>query len=1076
MNVYRKPCGGGRERQWPMKRGCFQQKRTRDQRVQKYANVTEVPNPTCPDDWDPSFTPPSWPTNVAPYVRPPSTGDTTIPRRSDGKVPTDSDYCDEGHGHGIPPGPWRRSDFPSSCFDGAQSVDVNCYSIVPGEYLDLSSCRKLGFKNVQARHWWHGRFGFESLDGTSTCGVEPADMPATPDAQKFLTVRVYAKHSQSNDGEPESDFSYEYDRTFTVNRFTGVITQSGPGLTISTTEFGAGAIDNTIRAEVFTQAMGMGALNCAANFDSEWIFEHTEYPTETQTVTQIGTFTRSNTEVVRTLTSIGTGPRPADNSISIQIASATLSDPFAGADLVDIVQDLLAEWDMADDLIYPWRLDPFTTVAPLVEYDGVMGIVTPLSGSQNGSLGQGDDGWIDPNAERFDGSIIGSPVPHPGAIKVTQSAGAATDFFGPSITPALSSTGILDGRVLQLAHQHVTVKAVELRDGGGALLATGVEGVNFTVDAFLGQVTIRFANDVNDVIIDSTDSPNTVWISYDFALELGGHFDHRHETWNYGDDACGSNIECLAGYGAWSGSGLTLDPTDYYVPRCATHWTQNNAAHDLPHGAFQIYSAGTGELIMQKWAEIKIPRPSQNFFGPCGAQRYELKATHTSCVQNAVNDPPLITVSEGEGSRFEAGDDVIYWTGDGTGGAHAAEYIVESVVGDDVQLSTKVANVPALWNGGPLLGVLRWASDEVWPICGRVPISSIFENRDEDDLPDGTLTVNLATPTPFLRTGDTVDFTRSDATHPEIVGYGDVPIISVVDDRTFVVARETFSGLGPDELPTATHLKSHGAPGYWWYDVKPKGDFIFAKWGYNWRDISIDPALRANQAANFMPQAVNEFFATTDCVPFTPCWPQVMAITPNHGELDDASVDDFPNGTVYGFDSLTLDGRYGSQWQAIVQQVMDDIYWVAPIKPCSDPDDDLFGDTSKCGWKEDDGGCAHDTCLGIGEDGDGDLIYAHRPIVEARAAMPVPWQGDSAPTLPNGIHIGYATLDELEAGEGQKPVLLPPGPVGSQLDRLNQPNPTMPQWCPWNFYVTQQGCVCAGGRFAAEYILDGVIC
>lgn len=1053
MSVYRQPCGGGRERQWPLRSGCFQHKRAADKRVQKYANVTAVPNPTCPDDWDPSFTPSSWPATVNPYLRPPTTGDSEIVRRTDGKVPTDPDYCDEGHDHGIPPGPWKKSDFPSSCFDGATQIDLNCYSIVPGEYVNLSSCFKMGFKNVQSRHFWHGRFGFESLDGPTTCGVDAADMPATPDGARYLTVRCYALSSQTNEGDPDSDYSYEFDRTFTVDRITGVITQTGPGWTISTTHGNTDPPDGSFVADVFNKAMGFGALYCAPNYDSTYIYGPIEtHPTETQTINETSTFDRSNTSITHTLTYVGTGESPSDNSVQTHIESATLSNPFTAGELVFMTRQLLAQWDMANDRIYPWRTDPFTTVAPLVELDGVRGVVDPMVGSPYGEIGQGADGWIDPNAALFDGAILGRPLPFPGVTAIVQDGGTDTEFFGPG------TAGILAGTELQLKKINVTILAAELRDGDGVLLATGVEGDDFSYDSRTGLVTIL--TDSN-LIIDNTFSPNQVWINYSFDVEGGGHFDPHHETWHYGPDACGSEIECLKYYGAWSGALYAADITDAYVPRCATHWTQNNQAQDLPHGAFQIYSAATGELIMQKWAEIKLPRPSQNYFGPCGAARYEVKAANTSCVANDVGDPPVLTVSMGEGDRFTAGDRVLYWNG-----TTAAEYTVASVDGDDVQLSAKVADAPATFEGGPLLGVLRWAEGEAWPICARVPLAGITENLGEDDLPDGTLTVTLASPAPYLRAGDLVDFTTGDnatAVHTSQT------VLSVLSDTTFTIDATAYGTFDPLD---ATHVKSTGAPGYWWYDVRPQGDFIFAEWGFNFRDMAIDPAIRPGGAAHGM-QEVSEFFATTDCLPFTPCFPQVMCITPNHSDLDDASIDDFPNGITYDFGDLTPDGRYGAQWQAIIQQVMDDIYWAAPITPCSIAGDE-FGDYSACTSAEDDGSCQADTCAGVGDGGK--FYYAHRPLVEARAAAVVPWRGDSAPTLPDGIVIGYATLDEIEGDIGDKPVLLPPAPVGGQNNRLDTPNPTAPQWCPWSLYITQQACVCSGGRFAEDYKQDGVIC
>jgi hypothetical protein len=327
----------------------------------------------------------------------------------------------------------------------------------------------------------------------------------------------------------------------------------------------------------------------------------------------------------------------------------------------------------------------------------------------------------------------------------------------------------------------------------------------------------------------------------------------------------------------------------------------------------------------------------------------------------------------------------------------------------------------------------------------------------------GTVTITLSSDAPWLRTGDAVDFTDASGNVTE----SDMTV-TVISPTSF-----TYSG----SIPTGTRCKAHNAPGFWWYDVAPKGDFIFAQWGFNYRDIAIDDTTRYNQFHyHSMPQEVSSFMAITDCVPFNICNPSVMCISPNNDPLAEDPVDDFPTGTTYPFQPIIPDDRFGAKWQAVIQQVMDDIFWAAPPKPCPSASDGDPGDTSACTWDEDDGTCLADTCAGVG--GAGAQYYPHRPQVEARAAVPLPWlPGDTAPALPTGIYIGYLTLDELDTSSSVNGnILTPPIAVGTANDPLYQPLPVNEMWAPWNLYFFEQQCVCATGRWATQYQGDGVIC
>ena len=52
----------------------------------------------------------------------------------------------------------------------AGTPDHNSYALQNGFFIDCSDCHKLGFKNVRARKFWHGRFGFLSHDPARLAG------------------------------------------------------------------------------------------------------------------------------------------------------------------------------------------------------------------------------------------------------------------------------------------------------------------------------------------------------------------------------------------------------------------------------------------------------------------------------------------------------------------------------------------------------------------------------------------------------------------------------------------------------------------------------------------------------------------------------------------------------------------------------------------------------------------------------------------------------------------------------------------------------------------------------------------
>ncbi|HWC60492.1 MAG TPA: hypothetical protein VHC44_12420, partial [Verrucomicrobiae bacterium] len=169
------------------------------------------------------------------------------------------------------------------------------------------------------------------------------------------------------------------------------------------------------------------------------------------------------------------------------------------------------------------------------------------------------------------------------------------------------------------------------------------------------------------------------------------------------------------------------------------------------------------------------------------------------------------------------------------------------------------------------------------------------------------------------------------------------------------------------------------------------------------------------------------FTQTAACLPFVPCAPKVVCISPN-GET-------FQNGITHEFPSeFVCDEQYGSKWWAFVQSTMTDLFWQRPHRPCN---------IEPCAkWTMDGGTCAEDaegSCPGDddfvpGESEPPEYFFGHAPQVEARLALPTNYgsaQNESAPALPDGIQIGWLSPVDHSTGE----IAYPPEPPGAAQER-----------------------------------------
>lgn len=751
---------------------------------------------------------------------------------------------------------------------------------------------------------------------------------------------------------------------------------------------------------------------------------------------------------------INFGEGPCCISTTI-VTTGALSNPRYQTAVWAEVVGLLANIDLTDDKVYPWRLDTYCTIAPYVTRDRLPGPISPDAALDGCTV----DDYRHPVPDS-DGHDPTDPLWGPTWAQMTWFDpdfwlwvnADGTPYTGSATSPAVPAAGLVPmftGNVL------------------GKMNPAGSEG----------------------------------------------HFDWQHITTKCCPDAScapgsGGSHPFEWGWGAKSGTekdGRTVgpDPTDYVMPLCATQWTENSCiATDayLP-GAWMIYSSGY--CVVQKWAEIKIHRPAINFAGPCGAQRFQADSTTTTCVVSVSG--LTLTLSSPMPTPIRPSSLVVV----NDGGSNAGLYSVASNIGTTLVLSAKLGAFPD-GVSVPLNTVSAVLWPNAWSICGSLGIASQTTGG-------GTTAVVLSQPAPYLLTGDVVDFVDAsdnavvagvsvvvtDETHIAFTGSANAGVYvrshgaphywwfdtDSKGDYLLFNFTKNFRDIGEadrvcnqycllatepsDDPGTPCGPPNPPVPG--WITCNSPGG-----------DCAEGATLRTVQAGRGMPREVSTMFVLADCLKFDPCNPQVVCISPNGESFNLGNTYGFSNTWTADSSSVTadsmmasadgmtmpasLDERYGAGWQGHVEFQITDPFWKSPPHSCPSCDGTI--QPSACGQVEDDGGC--DNGLGDCDDcAGGSSYYAQRNFVEARQDVPAAWNGDAAPSLPAGITLHIHSLDELNAGSLVAGVTVPPlPPPGGTCTGTGVWVPALSETA-WTIWWNQVHCVCADGAFADNYKANG---
>jgi hypothetical protein len=311
----------------------------------------------------------------------------------------------------------------------AEPAPVNTWASA-GTFIDLSRCRKFGFKPVFAMKVWHGRFGFGDDDGCLDGDGNP--VYTGPRSTKYLIKAMHGTKTATQVAGGVSQ-TWEWGRTYSVNRYSGKVVLSSD---IQTHHFHGDASYNDagelVAPEVnydddgtddhlialcttdyhcgaYTGELAGGMLNTPLEdidpSQPDYIYERTA----TQSVDSIVIHFRRYTDEPDTTDPVTGDPVPFNNSNEVYNVTITLGGEYTSADVNDDIDALLAYWPLNNDILYPWRMDGQCTEGPLVAY---------YEGPWNTPDQFTEVGWTD--ASQYTGDVIGAPH--------TQGQGGFFDF------------------------------------------------------------------------------------------------------------------------------------------------------------------------------------------------------------------------------------------------------------------------------------------------------------------------------------------------------------------------------------------------------------------------------------------------------------------------------------------------------------------------------------------------------------------------------------------------------------------------------------------------------------------------
>ena len=805
-------------------------------------------------------------------------------------------------------------------------IDHNCYRAVPGQVVDMRLCRKIGFKSVQARKSWHGRFGFNSPDNSPgggdvngypmfcglVCDCSFVFPHSAPDQVKFLNLGAEIRIEMFDGSEAEIE------RAIGVNRFSGVQTLTD----CSDSSSGPSAATALTQAKLQLPQVQNASLGTLVSMfcDVAWIISTWPTAVFTGSVTGgsgsyeatvdfgpgvgvlkvaegnislgMGAANRkgwdaSGAMVLDEVISIGptnyqwSRSTPVngffDALYSLQTAFGTLGSPYSNADVLAEVYALLATWDLSDDKQHQWRNDALLAIGPTVYYREPASNVTPTLPA--------DCSFVDSNADLYDGELVGAPLP----------AGYGPHFNWDYVEYA--ECGLGSGEYYQLKWGDTSLGAtVPLRStrwteavtlnsvGAGAFLRHKPNGPLFAQ---------KWAE-----TIERRPSQNFFRPAADDRYAIDPEKNACVLTFSGGDEPL-------------PGDSITLFTPIASIPT-GTHCYYGGKAWSVTRIADDAYTLTTQLAVIP----VGLRPPEDLFpFGVFGALRWPSAWPIGGAVRvlSSSESAGVITITfqsetdEGDATLLRDGD-IIEFTNE-AGGTTEGPFTITVV--NDHTLTYSDSDVPT--------GVLMKSSG--------APHRAYWDDQVK---------------------GDYV-----------ILGWDHNHRDYVRDDGA--CCRRSASCF---------------------CDLYDPGNCVDLGGGAcdDSGEVGWASTRRRNQAIHGMPRSVSNFTVTPACKRESPCGPSCHAITPNGENMRNGNRTPFPS-------SFTMDEQFGATWQAgIEQSVPDPLAMTSELdEPFSSaPPDRCDG----CAWVEDDGECTSADGSGLCYYAHRPYVEARATLPSGAPAMP----------------------------------------------------------------------------------------
>jgi hypothetical protein len=986
---YRLPCEAVAGKPRYFLGGPFQHKRG-PENEDKYTNSTAVPN------WD---TIEGTPATISPYERftPDESADASCELHS----------CNPD---GAPCSAWP------------EPIPPNVFTHTEGDLVDFALSRKRGWKAVQAARSWHGAFPWTAPEHgckTNLCadGVNGFQAYQANSSQiKYLTATYDVRVRNHFDAGEDAGGYLNADKTGarTVNASSGEITSTLSTSQENAANFGSGAVvTRHIENGVGHEYDEAGAIIATYNGNGTTLLDSLDNDLYCA-------FPRLRADAdfdipgfISAWNSAHTTPMPLmtePNSYSCDITSSDADgdwsvDAFFSRDATGVSWHFTITQDNGIDENNTWEYYGAITLSNPNHGDDVLADIYnnllstwPLNDDHLHPWRTDLRGSLAPYVTRKETANTSPLGFNPYTVDSPTSPGTRIPWYDDRVYDSTGTILILDGSVL------------------GAPKPAGYQN----------YFDFRF-QDIRGCCQRSDDGSKT-WAWYQFGWGMNVSDFNALSSCQLPLNATQWNNWFMAANkpaGAWI---IYADQADYFPPDCINSDDSHSGAGD------------TGKIVACKYAEILEPWPSQNFALPAGDMKFWFDETRVYCATNvsgAAEGSTWNLVDPDTGSAPATIETSDIWGGPVVGGFFA----ISSYSSGVVTLGAKQYDVSSNWasksNGddATCFGPLRWHN---YPsLLGRSAITADMA---------GTIFNFAAAQPPFGMTS---------STHQEQIDLYDSAMTLLQSNVTATRISDTqFSILDPQ--PSGVFVQIHGATKWYINDTSSKGDFTVLQWWFDYRTIRETESERSDCDGN--PITVPEFVTYADadcnfnnatvatpgfgfrrfcqqqgCLPFVPCAPRVVCVSPN-GET-------WNNGITIAMPTTMLwDEQYGTRYQAAVESTMTDLFWQPPHFPCN---------IKSCAiWKMDDGTCngdVHTNCAvgigcpdDIGCDDDSTppvFYYALAPLVEARLTIPGnygPGQDESAPALPDGIQIGW--LSPVDHADTVAGVALPPKASGPLSD------------------------------------------